>query len=177
MSAAWALCLAAASGPRPSAFSTRTPVADSSTSVARSPCWSWTRRDSTRYRFSNLRQIGTTGTNTAPVIRPSHQFRWMSSAITAMNVIVLVTMKIRPNPANLRIVDRSVVARDSSWPDCHSSWNEMGSRCRCEYRSSLIAFSISATELAWIQRRSMFSSPSAAPRPAAARPSGISRPL
>ena len=100
--------------PRPSAFSTRMPVAASSISVARSPCWSCTRRESTRYRFSNLKQTGRTGANTAPVIRPSHQFRWISSATTAANVITLVTMKIRPNPANLRIADRSVVARDSS---------------------------------------------------------------
>ncbi len=27
-----------------------------------------------------------------------------------------------PNPANRRIVDRSVVALDSSWPDCQESW-------------------------------------------------------
>jgi len=45
-------------------------------------------------------------------------------------------MKIRPNPANLRIEDRSVVARDSSWPDCQLSWKDVGSRCRCAYRSS-----------------------------------------
>ena len=47
-SAAWASCLAEACRPRPSAFSTRMPVAASSISVARSPCWSWTRRESTR---------------------------------------------------------------------------------------------------------------------------------
>src|ERR1700683_1578657 len=91
-------------------------------------------------------QTGTTGKNTTPVIRPSHQLSWISSATTATNVITLVTRKIRPNPANRRIDDRSVVARDSSWPDCHSSWNEGGSRCRCAYRASLIDFSISATD-------------------------------
>jgi len=37
------------------------------------------------------------------------------------NVTRLVMKKITPNPANRRIADRSVVARDSSWPDCHSS--------------------------------------------------------
>ncbi len=41
-------CLAAACRPRPSAFSTRIPVAASSITVARSPSWSWTWRDSTR---------------------------------------------------------------------------------------------------------------------------------
>ena len=45
--AAWARCAAAASGPRPSALSTRTPVAASSTSVVRSPSWSCARRAST----------------------------------------------------------------------------------------------------------------------------------
>ena len=108
------------------------------------------------------------------MIRPSHQFRWISSATTATNVITLVTMKIRPNPANLRIEDRSVVARDSSWPDCQLSWNEACSRCRWAYMSSLIVFSIDATASAWIQRRIRFSSASAVPRPMAARASGIS---
>jgi hypothetical protein len=43
----WVACaawVAAASGARPRAFSTRTPVAPSSINVARSPSWSWTRR-------------------------------------------------------------------------------------------------------------------------------------
>ena len=47
-SAAWVSCLAAACCPRPSAFSTRMPVAASSITVAKSPCWSWTWRESTR---------------------------------------------------------------------------------------------------------------------------------
>ena len=38
-----------------------------------------------------------------------------------MNVTMFVIRKMRPNPANLRMADRSVVARDSSWPDCQLS--------------------------------------------------------
>ena len=89
--------------------------------------------------------------------------------------MMFVTRKIRPKPANLRIEDRSVVARDRSWPDCQSSWKDACSRCRWAYRSSLIDFSMFETAPAWIQRRIMFSSPSDAPRPTAARDSGISR--
>ena len=130
-SEAWAACRAAASSRRPSALSTRMPVAASSTYVARSPSWSWARRDSTRYRRSKRVQSTTTGRKTHPVSRPSHQFSRISSAMTAMKVTTLVMKKTMPNPANRRIADRSVVARDSSWPDCHSSWNPACSRCRC----------------------------------------------
>ena len=41
--------------------------------------------------------------------------------MTMTNVTRLVMKKTMPNPANRRIADRSVVARDSSCPDCHSS--------------------------------------------------------
>jgi len=54
-----------------------------------------------------------------------------SSPVTAAKVIVEITMNTSPKPANRRIEDRSVVARDSSWPDCHSSWKAGSSRCRC----------------------------------------------
>ena len=91
-----------------------------------------------------------------------------------MNVMTLVTRKMRPNPANLRIADRSVVARDSSWPDCQLSWKEGGSCCRWAYRSSLMVFSIAATASAWIHRRIRFSAAITTPRPIAARASGIS---
>ena len=73
----------------------------------------------------------TTGRKTVAVSSPSHQFSRMSSTTTAMNVTTFVTRKIVPKPANRRMAERSVVARDSSWPDCHSSWKAGGSRCRC----------------------------------------------
>ena len=171
--AKWA---SAASGARPRAFSTRTPVAASSTSVVRSPSWSCTRRDSTLYRRSNLVQKTSTGANIAPVIRPSHQFSRMSSTVTPKNITMLVIRKTIPNPANRRMDDRSVVARDSSWPDCHSSWNAGSSRCRCAYMSSLIVFSMSATALPCTQRRIRLSMADATPRAIAAMPRGSSRP-
>ena len=43
----------------------------------------------------------------------------------------LVIMNTMPKPTNRLIADRSVVALDSSWPDCHASWNSGSSRCRC----------------------------------------------
>ena len=49
----------------------------------------------------------------------------------AANVMMLMNRNTMPNPANRRMDDRSVVARDSSWPDCHSSWNPGSRRCRC----------------------------------------------
>ena len=109
------------------------------------------------------------------MIRPSHQFSLISRAVTAANVMMLMNRNTMPNPANRRMDDRSVVARDSSWPDCHSSWKAGSSRCRCSYRSSLIVFSMPATALPWTQRRIRFSTAAPAPRPIAASPSGISR--
>ena len=35
-----------------------------------------------------------------------------------------------PKPKNRRIDDRSVVARDSSWPLCQRLWKLIGSACR-----------------------------------------------
>ena len=40
---------------------------------------------------------------------------------------MLMTRKSRPKPANRRIAERSVVTRESSWPDCHLVWKLIGS--------------------------------------------------
>ena len=32
-----------------------------------------------------------------------------------------------PKPKNRRMLLRSVVTRDSSWPECHLPWNAIGS--------------------------------------------------
>src|ERR1035441_10467991 len=69
----------------------------------------------------------------------------MSSATTITKVITLVMKKTMPNPANRRIADRSVVALDSSWPDCHESWKLGSRRCRCAYRSSRMERSMPVT--------------------------------
>ncbi len=88
---------------------------------------------------------------------------------------MLVIRKIVPNPANRRIADRSVVARDSSWPDCQEPWKPASSRCRCAYRSSRMSRSMVVTALAMAQRRRKFSVAWATPRATAAAPSGSSR--
>ena len=117
-----------------------------------------------------------TGRKIPAVSSPSHQFSRISRITTVTNVTVFVTRKMVPNPANRRIADRSVVARDSSCPDCHSSWKPVSSACRCAYRSCRMAFSIPVTALAWTQRRVKFSVAWAAPSPVAASPSSTSRP-
>ena len=69
---------------------------------------------------------------------------------------MLVMKNTTPKPPNRRIADRSVVARDSSWPDCQESWKPGSSRCRWAYRSSRIDRSMPATAPAWTQRRKKF---------------------
>ena len=128
------------------------------------------------YRRSNLVHTATTGANTHPVSSPSHQFSRMSRITTAVNVTTLVTKKTRPNPANRRIADRSVVARDSSWPDCHASWKPTCSRCTCAYKSPRIVRSMPVTAPPCTQRRISIPAASARPRPIVASESGISSP-
>ena len=95
------------------------PAAASSTQVARSSCWSWTRRESTLYRRSNHRQSAVTGANTAAVSNPSSRFSLISRITIAMKLAELVIMKTMPKLKNRLIAERSVVALDRSWPDCH----------------------------------------------------------
>ena len=54
-SSAWRVNFSSECGPRPNALSTRMPCTDSSTAVARSPCWSCDRRATTEYLFSNTK--------------------------------------------------------------------------------------------------------------------------
>jgi hypothetical protein len=126
------------------------------------------------YSRSNFVQNRSTGMNMQPVIRPSHQFIRMRITVTVANVNTLVSRNTVPKPANLLIADRSVVARDSNCPDCQPSWNAGSRRCKCSYRSSRISFSMPATALPWIQRRTRFTTAIAAPSPIAAAPRGIS---
>ena len=111
----------------------------------------------------------------APVISPSHQLSVMSRQVTAVKVKTEMIRNTTPKPANRLIDPRSVVARDSSCPDCHSSWKAGSSRCRCRYMSSLIVFSMSATAFPCTQRRMRLSVADAAPRPTASSPMGSSR--
>ncbi len=99
--------------------------------MVRSPSWSWDRRARILYRRSNRVQKTSTGANKTAVTRPSHQLSEISRPVTAANVMIEMKMNTSPKPANRLIEERSVVARESSWPDCHSSWNAGSSRCRC----------------------------------------------
>ncbi len=116
--------------PRPSDFSTRIPSADSSITVARSPAWSWARRASREKRRSSIKVSAVSGSVVSAMTSPSHGDSHSSTATPATSVSTLTTRKIPENATNQRIVVRSVVARDSSCPDGHRSWNETGSRCR-----------------------------------------------
>ena len=40
---------------------------------------------------------------------------------------MFITRNSMPKPKNRRMLDRSVVTRDSSWPDCHWPWKAIGS--------------------------------------------------
>ncbi len=77
-----------------------------------------------------LRLTRNNGPALATTISPSGQYIRSSSTLTVMKVATLTTRKISPKERNLRMVPRSLVARESSCPDCHWSWKETGSRCR-----------------------------------------------
>ena len=46
---------------------------------------------------------------------------WISRITTTAAVPEFAIRKTKPNPVKRRIVDRSLVIRDSSWPDGHRS--------------------------------------------------------
>jgi hypothetical protein len=56
---------------RPNALTMRMPTADSSTTVARSPCWSWTRRETSWYRRVQRLEIQAIGSVEASTTSPS----------------------------------------------------------------------------------------------------------
>ena len=114
---------------RPKALITRIPTAPSSARVARSPCSSCTRRDSTTYSFSNRIESHTTGPAAKATTRPSGQYMLSSTIVTTVTWRMLMTRNSSPKPLNRRIADRSVVTRDSSWPDSHLLWKLIGSSC------------------------------------------------
>ena len=96
-----------------------------------SPCMSCTWREMRRYFFSNRSDEVKMGTAAATMSRPSGQYIRSNSTVTVSNCTMFMTRNSRPKPENRRMVDRSVVARDSNWPDCQSPWKLIGSRCRC----------------------------------------------
>ena len=112
---------------RPNDLITRMPTAPSSASVARSPCSSCTRRETTTYDFSKRIDSHTIGAAVAATTSPSGQYMLSRTIVTTVTCRMLMTRNSRPKPLNRRIADRSVVARDSSWPDCHLLWKLIGS--------------------------------------------------
>ena len=71
----------------------------------------------------------TIGAAVKATTRPSGQYMFSSTMVTAVTWRMLMIRKSRPKPLNLRIADRSVVTRESSWPDCHLLWKLIGSSC------------------------------------------------
>ena len=109
---------------------TRIATAASSARVARSPCSSCTRRETTTYSFSKRIDSHTMGAAVQATTRPSGQYIVSSTTVTAVTWRMLMNRNSIPKPKKRRIADRSVVARDSSCPNCHRLWKLIGSACR-----------------------------------------------
>ncbi len=107
------------------------PLAPSSMVVVRSPVWSWMRRTIAMYRSSNRWQRMSTGIVAAKVSSASGACNATSTPKIAATCTRISTKKMAPKPMNRRITLRSVIARESSWPDCQRSWNPTSSRCSC----------------------------------------------
>ncbi len=103
------------------------PTAPSSARVARSPCSSWTWRETTTYLFSKRFESSTIGNAVTATTRPSGQYIDSSRPVTTTSCVTLMTRNSMPKPKKRRMLLRSVVTRDSSWPDCHLPWNAIGS--------------------------------------------------
>ena len=52
---------------------------------------------------------------------------WSSTPETTVSWVMLMIRKISPKPLNRRMLERSVVTRDSSCPDCQWPWKAIGS--------------------------------------------------
>ena len=83
----------------------------------------------------------------------------------------LITMNSSPKPRNRRVVDRSFMIRESSWPDCQRVWKLIGSRCIRAYRSVRIAVSVPSVARVTTQRRRNIRIASIAPSVVAKSPS------
>ncbi|EYT83795.1 hypothetical protein CF54_05235 [Streptomyces sp. Tu 6176] len=118
---AWLRC-------RPNPLMTRMPSTLSSTTVVRSPTWSCARRATRAYRLSKSALSTTSGTAGASITRPSDH-SWSSMMITPTRIVTPLTSRnVRGKARNWRSSIRSVVPRESNWPDAHRSWKAIGSR-------------------------------------------------
>ena len=79
-------------------------------------------------------------------------------------------MKSIPKPRNRRIVDRSLIIRESSCPDSHRLWKTIGSRCSWAYSSTRTSVSTPSVALDTTQRRKNISTASTMPIATAAAP-------
>jgi hypothetical protein len=84
---------------------------------------------------------------------------------------MLMIRKMSPKERNRRITLRSVVTRESSCPDCQRSWNAIGRRCRCSYRSLRISYSMPSATPDWLHRRTKIRTASMTPSSSARAPS------
>ena len=103
-----------ACAPRPNAFRTRMPCTDSSTVVARSPAWSWERREAERKSLRNPKERHMIGTAAARYSSASCQDSPKSRAMPTRMVTALTTSITEPNAIHRRSRDRSAWARESS---------------------------------------------------------------
>ncbi|CAM5553875.1 hypothetical protein SMICM304S_06108 [Streptomyces microflavus] len=115
---------------RPKPLTIRMPSTLSSTTVVRSPTWSWAFRATSEYFVSNTEHRTISGTAGASSTRPSDQ-SWANRMTKPTRIVAaLTTRKVSGNARNIRSSIRSVVPRDSSWPEGERSWKATGSRCR-----------------------------------------------
>ena len=95
--------------------------------------------------------------------RPNHGDSHTSTPTPTTTVSAFTTRKMPENMTNQRIVVRSEVARDSSWPEAQRSWKATGSRCRWAYRSARIVASTWLAGPATSIRRTKINPASTAP--------------
>ena len=69
------------------------------------------------------------GTIDSSTTRPSGQYIASRIAVTTVIWMTLSTRNSMPNDMKRRMVDRSFMIRDSSWPDCQRPWNDIGRIC------------------------------------------------
>ncbi len=141
----------------------RMPSTLSSTTVVRSPTWSWARRATSAYRRSKTTQVHITGTAGPRMTSPSTQSCISMITRPTRMVTPLTNRNVNGKARNMRSSIRSVVPRESSWPDAQRSWKATGSRCRCRYRSARISASTCDSGRATSQRRMPNSTASATP--------------
>ena len=149
---------------------TRTPCSDSSAADATSPVWSCTRRAITPNRPISANVATTTGTTSARTARPTcHSVAIMIPSTTTM-WIEFMKRTTRPNERKRRMVPRSLMIRDSSWPDSQALWNCIGRRCSWSKRSSRMSVSMNEVAFTMIQRRRNEMNASRAPTASSASP-------